>query len=714
MNTSSCDYSGRVPAASSADAAADAVASSAAVDAGTVVDARTAVDATAAAETVRTTPRGAADDAVRRSARAGRWQLLAMPEVRWAVGALVLFAIGGVAQLAGAPPLVWWAFYLACYATGGWEPALSGLRALREKTLDVDLLMIVAALVAAAIGEVFDGALLIVIFATSGALEAFVTRRTADSVRALLDLAPERACRVRDDGTEEAVDTADLAVGDLVLIRPGERVGADGTVVDGTSDVDQASITGEGLPVVKQPGDGVFAGTLNGTGALRVRVDRAARDSVMARIVAQVEVASATKARTQLFIEKVEQRYSIGVVVATLALFGVPLALGQELQPTLLRAMTFMIVASPCAVVLATMPPLLSCIANAGRHGLLVKSAVVMEKFRDVSIVAFDKSGTLTEGAPWVCEVRALPAAALDDDAVLRLAAAAERPSEHPLSRAIVTAALDRGLEVPTVDDFSSAPGRGVTATLDGRTIQVGSPGVLSDRAEQADPAEQAEQANGVVAEYQHTGLTPAVVLRDGTPVGVLGLADRVRPDAPAAVAALAALTGASPVLLTGDNVGAARRLADEVGIRTVHAGLLPEQKAEIVAQLQRSGHRVLLVGDGVNDTPAMATSDVGVAMGRHGSDLALETSDAVLVRDELALLPTVIAVSRRAHRVVTANLAIAATVIAGLVICDLIWILPLPLGVAGHEGSTVIVGLNGLRPLRSAAWDRARAAGCP
>jgi len=324
--------------------------------------------------------------------------LLGVPDVRWAGLATVLFAVGGLAQLAGAPAGVWWAFYLACYVTGGWEPGLAGLQALWAKTLDVDLLMIVAAVVAAAIGQVFDGALLIVIFATSGALEAVATKRTEDSVTALLTLAPEHATRLLPAGQEEVVDTAVLTVGDRVLVRPGERIGADGRVTEGASDVDQASITGEPLPVVKEAGDEVFAGTLNGTGALRIRVERRAQESVVARIVSMVQEASATKAATQLFIDKIEQRYSVGMVLATLGLFFVPLAFGAALQPTLLRAITFMIVASPCAVVLATMPPLLSAIANAGRHGVLVKSAVVMEQLGLTDTVAFDKTGTLTEG----------------------------------------------------------------------------------------------------------------------------------------------------------------------------------------------------------------------------------------------------------------------------------------------------------------------------
>jgi heavy metal translocating P-type ATPase len=641
-----------------------------------------------------------------RTRRSQLWSVLSMSEVRWAALATALFIAGGVCQLLGAPAPVWWTLYLACYATGGWEPTLSGLQALKDKTLDVDILMIVAALLAASIGQVFDGALLIVIFATSGALEAFVTRRTADSVRALLDLAPERATRLTATGEEEVVDTADLAVGDVVLVRPGERVGADGEVLEGLSEVDQASITGEPLPVAKTVGDEVFAGTLNGTGALRVSVNRAAEDSVVARIVTLVEEASETKARTQLFIEKVEQRYSVGVVVATLALFGIPLAVGAAFEPTLLRAMTFMIVASPCAVVLATMPPLLSTIANAGRHGVLVKSAVALEKFGKTDLVAFDKTGTLTQGTPRVSEIEPVPAAGMSTERLLSLAAAAERPSEHPLARALVAAAHQRDVRVPHSEDFTSTPGRGVTATVEGTKVRVGSPALLDELPETS--VGHVAEARALVHELEEAGRTAVVVIVDDEPVGVLALADQLRPGAREAVAKLTAMTGRSPVLLTGDNERAARRLADEVGISDVRAGLLPDGKVAEVRRLQEQGHRVLFVGDGVNDAPAMAAAELGVAMGRHGSDLALETADAVIVRDELATLPKVIGMSWRAHRLVKANLAFAATVITVLVIWDIGWILPLPLGVAGHEGSTMVVGLNGLRLLARAAWNKA------
>ncbi|GAB3276197.1 heavy metal translocating P-type ATPase [Kineosporia babensis] len=614
--------------------------------------------------------------------RPHRTPWLELPEMRWAGAALGLFVLGLVAQFSGAPEWLSWTLYLACYAAGGWEPALAGLQALREKTLDVDLLMVVAAIGAAAIGQVLDGALLIVIFATSGALEALATARTEDSVRGLLHLAPETAVRVR-TGVEEEVPIAELAVDDEILVRPGERIGADGVVVAGASDVDQATVTGESLPVEKVVNDEVFAGTLNGTGVLRVRVARRAEDSVVARIANLVEEASKTKATTQLFVEKVEQRYSIGMVVATLALFGIPLLFGETFQDALLRAMTFMIVASPCAIVLSSMPPLLAAIANAGRHGVLIKSAVVMERLGTTSRVAFDKTGTLTQGTPVLAEVRLL--GEISEDEVLRRAAAVERFSEHPLARAVVRAAQERGLEVSAAVDFAAHPGVGVAGMVDGSQVTVRSP-----RSESI-PALEA-------------GRTAVLVEIDHELSAVLSFTDRLRPNAAQAVAAVTALTEQPPVLLTGDNAAAAEHVASQAGLQVSKAELLPEEKLGQVRQMQHDGERVLFVGDGINDAPALAAAHSGVAMGA-GSDLTLQTADAVVVRDDLTAVPAVIALSRRARRVVIANLCIAAGFITVLVLWDLFGHLPLPLGVAGHEGSTIIVGLNGLRLLREKAW---------
>jgi heavy metal translocating P-type ATPase len=486
---------------------------------------------------------------------AGRTKLFALPEMRWAALALGLFLAGLVAQLTGGPPWVWWGLYLACYAAGGWEPGLAGLQALRGKTLDVDLLMVAAAIGAAAIGQITDGALLIVIFATSGALEALATARTEDSVRGLLDLAPDTATRVAADGAEETVRAADA------------------TVLSGGSEVDQATITGEPLPMDKTPGDEVFAGTLNGAGALRIRVDRRAQDSVVARIAALVEQASRTKAKTQLFIEKVEQRYSVGMVAVTIAVFVIPLLFGDPLQRALLRAMTFMIVASPCAVVLATMPPLLAAIANAGRRGVLVKSAVVMEQLGATTLVAFDKTGTLTRGVPELAEIRCLDSR-FGEDELLQLVAAAEHPSEHPLAAAIVRAARDRGLDLLVADEFTAHPGRGVTALVAGGFIGVGSPAVLLSDPDGGSAVTAAVTA--AVDALQDRGYTAVVVTCEHRPVGVLAITDQLRPEAAAAVAAAAQLTRVTSVLLTGDNQATANQLATQVGIIDVRAGSWP------------------------------------------------------------------------------------------------------------------------------------------
>ncbi|OBK95892.1 metal-transporting ATPase [Mycobacterium asiaticum] len=634
------------------------------------------------------------DDRPAAACRPMRERAWSLPEVRWALAASGFFGCGAAAHLLGGPAWLYCGLYLACYVAGGWQPGLDGLIALRRRSLDVDLLMVVAALGAAAIGQIFDGALLIVIFATSGALEAVATKRTEDSVRGLLGLTPETATRVTDSG-EELVDTAELVVGDLLLIRPGERIGGDGVVVDGASEVDQATITGEPLPVDKTAGDEVFAGTVNGTGSLWVRVQRPSADTVISRIAAMVAEASASKARTQLFIENVEQRYSALMVAATIALLTIPLLLGSDLRSALLRAMTFMIVASPCALVLSTMPPLLAAIATAGRHGVLVKSAVVLEKLATVGRVALDKTGTLTLGAPALTGIHVLPQSGFGRTELLALAASAEHPSEHPLARAIVAAARGAGLALRPTVAFTSAPGRGVRARIGDDTVEVGSPGLLGDDA----------TVGQLVHASERAGRTTVIVRVNGAPAGVLELTDHPRDRAADAVARLESLTGTTPLLLTGDNPRAASQLAADVGITDVHAALLPEDKVAIVRSLEAGGAAVMFVGDGVNDAPAMAAAQVAIAMGRTGSDLALQTADAVITRDELGALPAIVALARRARRVVTANLLIAATFIVVLVTWDLLGHLPLPLGVAGHEGSTILVGLNGLRLLRDRAW---------
>ncbi|MPZ60945.1 MAG: cadmium-translocating P-type ATPase [Propionibacteriales bacterium] len=611
------------------------------------------------------------------------------PELGWAVAAFVCFVLALVLQVTGAPSALWIGAYAVCYAAGGWEPAWSGLQELRKMRLDVDVLMVVAAIAAATIGQWRDGGLLIVIFATSGALESMATRRTETGVRALMKLAPEEATRLGAGGREERVASGDLVAGDVVVVRPGERIATDGEVIEGSTDVDESSITGEAVPVSKVVGEEVFAGTMNGTGAIKVRATRPGSETVIARIASLVEEAQEAKAPTQLFIERFEQRYSVGVVVTTILFIAIPIPLlGWSFEEALLRAMTFMIVASPCAVVLATMPPLLSAIASATRAGVLVKGGVPMERLAGIREVAFDKTGTLTEGTPVVTEIVAFDG---DEEGLLALAAAGEEGSEHPLGRAILTEALERSLVLPEVTAFQALPGRGIEATVDGRVVRIGSRRLVT-------PSGEAEAA---LAELEQKGLSALAVESDGVVIGALGMADVVRPDALRVVAELARIGVVRTSMVTGDHAGPAEHAARATEVGQVKAGLLPEDKVAHVRDLGSDEGHVMFVGDGVNDSPALAAADIGVAMGMRGTDAALETADVILVRDRLSVLPELIELSRRANRLVRQNLVFALTVIVLLVTLDVLGRLPLPIAVAGHESSSILVALNGLCMLR-------------
>lgn len=610
-----------------------------------------------------------------------------------------LFAAALAADLSGAPAAAYVPLYAACGLVGGWAPARDGLDALRERRLDVDVLMVVAAIAAAAIGQWPDAGLLIVIFATSGALEELATRRTERSLRDLVALTPELAERVGPDGETAPVAAAELAAGDLVLIRPGARVPADGVVATGTSDLDEAALTGEPLPAAKEPGDEVFGGSVNGSGALTVRITRAAAASVVGRIAELVERATREQAPTQMEIERFEQRYAVGVVVGTILFVALPLLfLGWEFEEALVRGMTFMIVASPCAVVLATMPALLSAVALAGRNGVLVKGSAALERLARIDTVVLDKTGTLTEGAPVLAGVT--PLAGWTRDEVLAVAAAAESRSEHPLASAVVAAARESGLTALTPASVTAVPGRGVDARVDGRRVRVGSRRLLGGVHADAERA---------LAGAEGAGATAMAVEVDGRVVGVLTVEDRVRHGARAVVDRLRDLGVERIVLLTGDRPAAARRVAAACGIEEVVADLLPADKAAHVSALRAAGRRVLAVGDGVNDAPALAAADVSAGMGLGGSALTLETADIVLTADRLTRLPTTLDLAQRARGRVRQNLGLAMGAIAILVGLDIAGRLPLPLGVAGHEGSTVLVALNGLRLLAPGQWRPTR-----
>ena len=590
----------------------------------------------------------------------------------------------------GAPTWASAVVFLAGYVVGGYRQAIEGITTLvRDRDLDVDLLMVVAAIGAAAIGYWSDGALLIFIFALSGTLEGYASARTKRDIEALMALHPEDAVVLR-GGEEVVVAAATLVVGDLVVVRPGERISVDGRVAEGSSAVDQASITGESIPVDKRVGDEVFAGTINGHGALRVVASKGASETVLARIIELVKQAEERRPPAQLFIERFERRYAKVVVLgALLLMFVPPLLLGWTFRAALYRSMIFLVVASPCALAAAMMPALLSALSNGARNGVLFKGSAFIETLGRIEAVAFDKTGTLTMGKPKVADLVAFDERG--EDFVLTMAAGVESSSEHPLGRAIVAEARRRGLVVPEATNHQAIVGQGARADVAGARWRIGKPSLF-----EAVPARVLEARETLEA----SGNT-VVLVGDDRVRGLLALRDTLRPEAREAILQLRRVGVKHIVMLTGDAEPTARAIAAEAGIDEVFAELLPEGKVRVVEDLVRRFRHAAMIGDGVNDAPALAAATVGIAMGTTGTDVALETADVVLTSDDLAKVPYAVTLGRRSLAVVKQNLVFALGVIVTLVAADLLGWINLPAGVVGHEGSTLLVTLNGLRLLR-------------
>jgi Cd2+/Zn2+-exporting ATPase len=582
------------------------------------------------------------------------------------------------------------ALFLAGYIAGGYRQAIEGAtRLVVERELEVDLLMVVAAIGAAAIGYWFDGALLIFIFALSGTLEGYASARTQRDVASLMALNPEEATLIR-DGRELRLPITALLVGDLVVVKPGERIPADGHVVDGTSLVNQASITGEAAPVAKAVGDEVFAGTINGHGGLRVTVGTPPGKTVIARIIALVKQAQDNRPPSQLFIERFERGYAKLVVLGAVLFAAIPFGvLGWTFADALYRSMVFLVVASPCALAASMMPALLSALSNGARNGVLFKGSTFIEALGKIRAVAFDKTGTLTTGHPSVTEI--IAAAGQRQDQLLANSAALEAMSEHPIGAAIVAEARRRGAAIAEVSDFQATIGVGARGNVGGARWQVGKTEMFSEV-----PALLASEQRRL----ERAGRT-VVLAGDATARGLFGLRDTLRGNAAASVRALRRLGVEHIAVITGDNAATAQAIARAVGADAVHAGLLPHQKVQIVEQLLADYGTVAVVGDGVNDAPALATATVGIAMGVSGTDVALDTADVVLMADDVSRIPYAIELGRRALQVVKQNLVVALSVIALLVTADVLGRINLPTGVVGHEGSTLLVTLSGLRLLR-------------
>jgi Cd2+/Zn2+-exporting ATPase len=612
---------------------------------------------------------------------------------------LVLFVAGTVSSRLGASQAVSGGLFLASAVLGGWYTARSTLAALSRLEFDVNLLMLLAAAGAAAIGYVAEAAVLMFLFSLSNTLEVYTMGRTRRALHALLNLRPARAL-VRRDGREQEVEADAVRVGETVIVKPGEAIPVDGNVTGGESLVDQASLTGESVPVTKVTGDKVFAGTLNQQGSLELIATRIAANSALARIVALVQEAQEKKSRAEELAEVAGRYYTVVVMVAaTLMLLLPPLLLHHEWRASLYRAMTLLVVASPCALVIATPATILSAIANAARNGILFKGGAFLESLGRVRLVALDKTGTVTHGRFEVTDVVAVAGASERD--LLAWAASAEKRSPHPLAQAVVREAEARGVTVTPAESLTNQLGKGLVAVAGGTRIEVGTPELFAALGMPAP-----EPAIALVKRFAAEAKTPMIVHR-GEAWGVIAAADRVRANAAAAVRALRAAGIQRTALLSGDSVPTVRAIGEEAGIDELHGELLPEDKVRVIGELEQRHGAAAMVGDGVNDAPALARATVGIAMGSIGSDAAMESADVVLMGDDLTALPYAISLAQRARRVVVQNLVIACGVMAVLVT----WVflgqhtpfgaLKLPVAVSGHEGSTVVVILNGLRLLR-------------
>ncbi|MFI5459757.1 MAG: heavy metal translocating P-type ATPase [Isosphaerales bacterium] len=585
--------------------------------------------------------------------------------------------------------------YAVSYAAGGTMAAVTAVAELRRLRLSVDLLMILAAAGAAILGDWGEGAVLLFLFSLSGALEAYAMYRTTRSIDALIKLRPRDASLVR-EGDEARVSIETLRIDDTIRVRPGERFPVDGEVVEGETLADEATLTGESEPVAKSVGDPVFAGTINGRGSVLIRMTRAVADTTLERIVRLVRDAQAAKTGAQVLVESWRGPYVASVLVASAFVFAGSWYLhGQGFSDSFYHAMVMLVVASPCAVVVSAPAVLLSAIARGARHGVLFKGGAHLEMLGRVDVIAFDKTGTITVGKPVVTSVWA--AGDLDPDRLLGLAAAVERHSEHHLGEAVVAEAARRGLARVETRDFETHTGQGAHAYTGGLWVGVGRESLFESH-DKAPPAAVAAAALRI----REAGQTALIIVLagDGPPAGgVIAVSDQPRPDAAAAIAALKRSGVAQILILTGDHTRIAQAVAEQVGADIVRAGLLPNEKVVELQRLMNAGHLLAMVGDGVNDAPALATAHVGIAMGAAGTDVALEVADVVLIRDDLWALSFAVWLSRLARRRVRQNLAFAFIVIGVLVLSSFFG-LPLWMGVVGHEGSTLLVVLNGLRLL--------------
>ena len=620
---------------------------------------------------------------------------------RWA---LLTAAVAGLAlmigffgeKLFGLPAAMALGFYVLSYLAGGYDVARAALPALFRGKFDIDLLMIAAAAGAALLGEWAEGAFLLFLFSLGHAGEDYAMERARNAVGVLGKLMPRTAFTKRGERLEE-VPVEQLAMDEIVVVKPGERVPVDGVITAGESSLDQSAITGESVPVERKPGDEVFAGTINQDNALDVRMTRLARDNTLARVMQLVAEAQDQKSPTQRFTETFARRFVPAVLLGTLLVIVIlSLGFGWTWSASFYRGMLLLVAASPCALAIGTPAAVLAGIAQAARHGVLIKGGIHLENLGHLKTVALDKTGTLTTGHFAVTKIVGFDGTT--ESEVLRIAAAVEDQSSHPLAVAIVKTAKARNLTFPAATEIKNLAGKGLQAQVEGAEVLVG-----ALRAFVGDPAAEKGQALAdTTAQLEADGQTTVIIRRAGKFIGVLALADEPRASVKAVIQRLRAQGIARVVMLTGDNASVAQRVAEQVGITNVRAELLPGNKLTLIRELQHGDGVIAMVGDGVNDAPALAAATVGVAMGAGGTAVALETADVVLMGDDLGKLPFAIGLSRASARIIRQNLVIALGVIGLLLIASGFGVIPLSVAVVFHEGSTIVVVLNALRLL---AW---------
>lgn len=612
-------------------------------------------------------------------------------------GLLVLF--GWLLSIAEAEALSLGA-YVTAMAIGGYYFGREALEELVfEREIGIELLMSVAAVTAAILGAPEEGAILVFLYSMSEAAEGYTEEKTRSAVRALMDLTPKRAI-VRRAGRDIEIPVEELSVGDIFLVRPGQAVATDGVVVSGASSVNQAPVTGESIPVEKQVNDDVFAGSINAEGALEVRATRTAATNTIARIIQMVEEAQERKGTQQRFVERFGKRYSPAVLAGGILLAVLPPVLAAGSWSVWLeRATVFIVAAAPCALVISIPISMVAALGTAARNGVLIKGGVYLEELARVRVLALDKTGTLTYGEPEVTSIELTRTAnrRLTEPEFLSIAAGLERASQHPLARAVMRHAAAHDIDPAHVDDFQSLTGAGVTAVWQGQRVYLGSPELFQARLEQSlgDLAPHIER-------LQHEGHTVVLVGTDAEVWGWVAIRDRIRSDARQALASMHALGVQRIVMLTGDNERTARNIAQQLGIDDVRANLAPEDKLRIVRELRASTGHLAMVGDGVNDAPALAEASVGIAMGAAGTDVALETADIALMGDNLERLTYARQLATRTQRIVRQNLALSVAVIAVLVVGAIAGVFDLPAAVIAHEVSEFIVIGSGLRLLRT------------